>query len=59
MLVLSNSSIVVKPKNKEEQFVYDYWKKFSWYFEDYDCEEMEELLEEVDVMEITENESEE
>lgn len=35
---------LVKPKNKEEQFVYDYWKKFSWYFEDYDCEEMEELF---------------
>ena len=34
----------VKPTTKEEEIAYLYWKKFIWYFDDYDENDLEELF---------------
>ena len=34
----------VKPSTEEENIAYLYWKKFIWYFDEYDCDDFEELF---------------
>ena len=34
----------VKPTTEEEEIAYLYWKKFIWFFEDYDEEDIEDFL---------------